>query len=158
MESIIKIPSSHSKQLVEYYKARIKVIEKTIKDTIEPFQKELDEIQAILKQIEKTTKKLNTTEQLSLPVEDKKINGFYNEKATWLDKAAFVIKEYNKPMSARDIVGCIINDHETTYNSKEGRKKVMLNISTGLSLNHGTGKRFTRSKKDGELIYDLNDK
>ena len=135
----IEIPKEHIPHMKEYYRSRLAQL-----------QKELTEINHLLKQIEK-----EQSQQLSLIPDSREapssLNG-YNPKWPIVKKAKFAIELLGRPASSSEIVDFLIENYE--QDKKGERKQFMASISGTLSLKSKEGGPFKRSPNDvGEFEY-----
>ncbi|MES2331935.1 MAG: hypothetical protein V4539_20175 [Bacteroidota bacterium] len=82
------------------------------------------------------------------------LSRFYNQSDTIIGKIKFVLNESNVPMSTNQINNRLY-ELDPKYNSD--RKKTAKNVSSVLSVNHGTGKAFKRSlNENNEYCFTIN--
>jgi hypothetical protein len=135
----IHLPKEHIPQLREYYQNRLTSL-----------QKELNEVSALLEQLESqvhTTTQVNGQGVLiSPPVQISP--GGYHPKWSLIKKAKFALKEAGRPLTSKEIVDLIIDNHDPAMRNE--RKRFMSSMSGTLSAHSKPGGIFKRQQNELE--------
>lgn len=142
----ININDVQANLLKDYYKRRLSEIQ----SEIGKLTAEIGEIDKFMKQLDKevlSADALSNTTNIS-------INN-YQDRWSWVKKAAFLIKESGRALSTRDMVDLIIDKYEP--GQKENRKTVVASLSAVMSTKTKEGLFVRQQNEFGEFEFSLSE-